>query len=108
MQGVDSGPPAVLLVSLVDEEGMDVEKKLVELIPTLSHSQSEEVKRNDSGSAANQSHSTSVADTMSVCVTFVSKEGVVFGHDVSPGTLYSCASAYHTTTTKKKCVNLFP
>lgn len=97
MQGVDSGPPAVLLVSLVDEEGADVEKKLVELIPTLSLSQSEEVERSDSGSAASQSHSTSVADSMTVCVTFVSEEGIVFGHDVSPGTLYSCASTYHTT-----------
>lgn len=85
LQGVDSGPPAVLLVSLVDEEGMDVEKKLVEMLSPFSQSPSEEEERNDSGCATNQSHSTTVADLVSVCVTFVSEEGIVFGHDVSPG-----------------------
>ena len=111
VQGVDSGPPAVMLVSLVDEEGTDVEKKLIELLPTLS--QSEEGERNiDSDSAAIQSHSTSVADSMSVCVTFVSEEGIVFGHDVSPGTSLLEASKQEVLMClkllNKKCVNCFP
>ena len=105
-QGVDSGPPAVLLVSLVDEEGTDIEKNLVELIPTRSHSQSEEVLREDSGCASNQSHSTSVADSMSVCVTFVSEEGIVFGHDVSPG-IYTQLTCYCMLTIQQRCVNFF-
>jgi hypothetical protein len=72
---VDGGPPAVLLVSLVNEDGEDIEKKLLSTVPE---------EREEEGSA-NEREVSPEPTTLTVCVTFLSMHGEVYGHNVSPG-----------------------
>ena len=79
-----SGPPAVLLVTLVDEEETDVEEHLIKMVASPSCSEGGE---RETSVASSSSHSQSVTqrESKTVWVTFVSEDGIVFGHDISPG-----------------------
>ena len=71
---------------MVNEQGVDIEKELLDNQPLLpSEGESDSVVA-DEDSASCQEMSTSREDEeMSVCVTFVSDKGIIYGHDVSKG-----------------------
>ena len=77
---MDGGPPTVLLVSLVNEDGEDIEEKLHGRTPSLSPLQEQ------CSVPACRSDATVSPEltTLTVCVTFLSIDGEVYGH-VSPG-----------------------
>lgn len=69
----------MLLVSLVNEDGENIEEKLL----SVDHKGEEEegaVSKGDSDFTASPEPT-----TLTVCVTFVSIHGLVYGHNVSPG-----------------------
>ena len=76
----------MLLVSLVDENGLDIEEKL---LSSVYEKREEEKDGGKDTSADEATFSGTIASpeltTMTVCVTFVSPYGAVYGHDVSPG-----------------------
>ena len=86
IQGVDGGPPTVLLVSLVNKDGEDIEEKLLSSIDEERVEKREEGSLTEGGGKAASNGSASPT-TLTVCVTFVSTGGPVYGHDVSPGWL---------------------
>ena len=86
----------MLLVSLQDEQGEDVEEKLLSRVQPPDDSSGE--KEGESGAYVNGGEATSSDEAtlnhtsvppehrqLSVCVTYVSPSGIVYGHDVSPG-----------------------
>lgn len=80
----------MLLVSLVDESGEDIEKLLSSFHEKREEDKEREKESVREGGGANEvtlNGTTASPElvTMTVCVTYVSPYGVVYGHDVSPG-----------------------
>ena len=82
----------MLLVSLVNEDGEDVKEKLLSTVFDKREEEREEGSVTEGGGVASADEATmnhtiasSELTTLTVCVTFVSIYGSVYGHDVSPG-----------------------
>ena len=83
----------MLLVSLVNEDGEDVEEKLLSTVHDKREEEREEGSVTEGGGGAasadeaTMNHTTALPEltTLTVCMTFVSTYGPVYGHDVSPG-----------------------
>ena len=99
VQDVDLGPPPFLLVSLMDEEGLDIGERLLEvsaLQPSLLYVEDEGASvamvngkdMNSEGASRAVVHpnlTASVGGVIDICVVFVSSGGIVYGHDVTQG-----------------------
>lgn len=76
---MDGGPPTVLLVSLVNEDGEDIEEKLHGQTPPLSPQEQCSVPASRTDATASPE-----LTTLTVCVTYLSIHGAVYGHNISP------------------------
>ena len=82
----------MLLVSIIDKDGEDIEQKLLKTVHDKGEEEREEGSVTEAGQTVSadeaiMNHTTASPEltTLTVCVTFVSTYGPVYGHDVSPG-----------------------